>query len=246
MKINTDMIKLGVESRVLANPGVRRGNPGASAPVIDDRRAEPGPRWPSDGQAGERRITEALSIAQMAQHVLQRAVEISSRLRNMAMEAMASRRVDYEGIAAISAELSATLGEYAGKFGSSALPVAALNPQPGGDLEGMKALRTEISAAFREMSAYAAEMKEGGAVDASRLDALRTRMENRFTDTEKTVALLTRKGLDMAREYATGSADAALAEMGARLRESIGLDAGAALAAQGNIKREAVAALFQA
>ncbi|HSV96653.1 MAG TPA: hypothetical protein VLM75_06930 [Spirochaetota bacterium] len=246
MKINDDTIKLAVERRVVVNHGAKGNNAAEKASIISHKPVNPSFRWVSDRQAGESRMTEALSIAQMARHVLQRAVEISSRLRNMAMEAMASRRVDYVGIAGVSAELSSALGEYAGKFGMTALPVAALDPQPQGGTGGVKALHAEIGAALKEMSAYAAEINKGKEVDTSRLDILRARLQDRFADAEKTVALFASRGLDMAREYAPGGAQGDFAGMRMLVQESIGRDSKAALIAQGNINRETVTVLLQA
>ncbi|MCU0843463.1 MAG: hypothetical protein MUC76_00880 [Spirochaetes bacterium] len=246
MKINADVIKLAVESRTIASPGARRNNTAEPASIPAEKPPDPSLRWISDRQSGERRMVEALSIAQMAQNVLQRAVEISSRLRNMAMDAMASRRVDYAGIAGVSAELSAALGEYAEKFGMAMLPVAALDPQPEGGTERAKAPHAGIGAALREMSEYAANMNAGMIVDTARFDGLLTRLQDGFAATEKTVALLTRRGLDMAREYAPGGAEGELAGVRTVVQESINRDSNAALIAQGNINRETIAGLLQA
>ncbi len=246
MKINADTTKMAVESRVIANPGAKRNNHAVPASIPSDKPADTSLRWVSDRQPGERSMTEALSIAQMAQHVLQRAVEISSRLRNMAMDAMTSRRVDYAGIAGAGAELSAAMGEYAGKFGTTVLPVAALDPQPEVGDEGMKALHAGVGAALKEMSEYAANMNATMIVDTARFDGLLTRLQDGFAATEKTIALLTRRALDMAREYTPGGAEGEFAGVRTIVQESINRDSNAALTAQGNINRETVAALLQA
>ncbi len=247
MKINTDMVKLVRESRIMVNSGVKRNHAAEAAAAVLDKPADVALRRVGDRQAGERRMTEALSIAQMAQHVLQRAVEISSRLRNMAIDAMVSRRIDYEGITGLSAELSAALAEYTGRFGMEALPTAALSPKPVRGSGAMKAADGEIRSAFAEMSAVTEDIREGRAVDTSRLDGLQARLKDSFADTEKTVARLTRMGLEMVREYGSGvGVDREYAGMSTVVRESISSDSKAALIAQGNINRETVAALFHA
>jgi len=64
----------------------------------------------------EARLTEALSISQMAQSIINRAMAVSNRLKNLAMEAMVSGGVRYEDIAEAGAQLKSSLREYSERF----------------------------------------------------------------------------------------------------------------------------------
>ncbi len=56
-----------------------------------------------------RNLSNALSLAQAAQALIHRALEITSRLRNMAGEAMAAGKTDYHEVAQIMSEIKATM-----------------------------------------------------------------------------------------------------------------------------------------
>lgn len=244
MKIHSDVINRAIESRVVSNP-VARKNASVEADInASGPPAGPSLGWVSERRAGEHSVSEALSIAQMAQHVLQKAMEISSRLRNMAMDAMAARPVDYREIAAASAELSAAMGEYAGRFGAEALPPAAIGPKYGA--EGVRPASENLGAAIKEISSFASDLGEGRAVELSRIESLRSRLENGLAENERAVTGLTKQGLDMAREYTGVGGTSEAGGLRIALLEAIGRDSKTALLAQGNISRDTAAVLLDA
>ncbi len=72
----------------------------------------------------EIRLSEALSIHHMAQKVINRALEISHRLKNMAIESIHSKRPSYEELTAVSSELKTSLDRYSDLFAATILPPA--------------------------------------------------------------------------------------------------------------------------
>jgi len=239
VKINSDIARIAVESRTVSSPAARPNAPASETAGYSGTREGLPPRWVADRRTDERRVSEALSIAQMAQHVLQRAVEISSRLRNMAIDAMAARRVDYREIAVVSAELSAAMGEYAAKFGSGTLPAVIAG------MEDWKAGGEGLGLALREISSHAREAGEGRAVDLSRVDDLRRRIELGFSENERAVERLTRRGLEMARDYLPVGEVGDAGGIRMALTEAIGRDSRRALLAQGNIERDSAHLLLR-
>jgi len=67
-------------------------------------------------RSSESGFTRALVLEQMARHLVQKAVEVALRLKNMANDAISSREADYSEIAAVNRELRATLGPYADRL----------------------------------------------------------------------------------------------------------------------------------
>jgi len=244
MKIHGNVIERAIESRVVSNPVARRNASVQAGMGAAVKPSGPSLAWVSESRAGEHGVSEALSIAQMAQNVLQKAIEISSRLRNMAIDAMSARPVDYREIAVASAELSAAMGEYADRFGTQAGPPPAVGPTYGA--EGVRPENENIASTLREISSFAMDLGEGREVELSRIESLGYRLEIGLAQNERTVAELTRQGLDMARKYARIGETSEAGDLRTALVEAIGRDSKTALLAQGNISRDTAAVLLQA
>ena len=110
----------------------------------------------------------------------------------------------------------------------------------------MRPASENLGAAIKEISSFASDLGEGRAVELSRIESLRSRLENGLAENERAVTGLTRQGLDMAREYTGVGGTSEAGGLRIALLEAIGRDSKTALLAQGNISRDTAAVLLDA
>lgn len=101
---------------VKTSTGVFHGQRPEKAPTNDGRFASPELKEGNPQRLSESGFSRALILEQMARHLVQKAVEVALRLKNMANDAISSREADYSEIAAVNRELRATLGPYADRL----------------------------------------------------------------------------------------------------------------------------------
>jgi hypothetical protein len=119
-----------------------RINPAGSAPKPSAAQSGTRLSAPAPGRPGiERALGDALSIAQMSQNIIQRAMTISLQLKSIAASAIASGRVNAPDLAQALSEMRSALGRY------------------GEELTGPAQLSTGTSAKIPNMPDISSEMK---------------------------------------------------------------------------------------
>ncbi len=221
MKITTDFTQV-VPGRGSALRTSLLGGPAPRTPGARNAAAQTG---------GSRGMTEALSIAQMAQVVVQKALEISSRLKNMAMDAMTTNKVNFDELKNIGAQLQSSLGAYSGRFDTAIIPPAVQ----------VRAARPDTSLRdnLTVLSEQAARLEGDRAVDTGALARVSASLEQKSRAIGETIqSLAGRAGMSHL------SAESAPRET-TRTAAGIVQDFQRALMAQGNISRENAAVLLR-
>jgi hypothetical protein len=221
MKITTDFTQV-VPGRGSALRTSLLGSPAPRTPEVRNAAVQAG---------GMRSMTEALSIAQMAQVVVQKAMEISSRLKNMAMDAMTANNVNFDELKNISAQLQSSLGAYSGRFDTVVIPPAVQVRAPRTDTS----LREDLTV----LSEQAARLAGSRPVDTGALTHASVSIEQMSRAIGETVqSLAARAGTSRVSEENVPRVTALTAAGIVRNFES-------ALRAQGNISRENAAVLLK-
>ncbi|HOD15086.1 MAG TPA: hypothetical protein PK307_05370 [Spirochaetota bacterium] len=174
----------------------------------------------------ERALGDAFSIAQMSQNIIQRAMTISSQLKSIAANAIASGRINTQELAATLSEMRSALGRYGEQ--------AAAPPQ----------INAPSSVKIPEIPDISAEMKSLREISTGF-------QEGRFDRVSEIDGVIGRLGDKLAASVAAGDAIAGLMKgtgdagrleqpvppgaLAARVTEKIVSNPGTALAAQGNI-----------
>ena len=197
------------------------------SPGLPQFRPARGHLRPSLNRPGiERALGDALSIAQMSQNIIQRAMTISLRLKSIAASAMASGRVNTQELATTLSEMRSTLGRYGEQVAAPAQIAAASSVK----IPDMPDISDEIRS-LREISAG---FQEGRFDRIAAIDGVIGRLG------DKLAASVTAG--DAIAGLMKGSGDAGPPEQPAqpgdlvtRVKEKIASNPGTALAAQGNI-----------
>jgi hypothetical protein len=98
-------------------------------------------------------MSEALNIAQIASTVIQRAVELSSRLRNIALDAMATSRLNNGAVEEVSAEFRSALQGVPEKY-NALVTAPQMRPDVAGDLASNVRNDTSGISIQREITAF--------------------------------------------------------------------------------------------
>lgn len=191
------------------------------------------------------RLMEALSIAQMAVSVLNNAIVISSRLRNIAQDALAHRKVNYAELTAAGAQLNSTLGEFANRYSVLVIPP----PIQGATREGNNAsIRFDSDREPLPLRDYAASITraisgvgEGRAPDLKAIEGAMELMQQKAERIGVMIDVMTREGMPP-RLGSIMPAD--VSRMAGEASARIPVDFNTALSAQGNLRREHIAALL--
>lgn len=192
------------------------------------------------------RLTEALSIAQMAVSVLNNAIVISSRLRNIAQDALAHRKVNYAELTAAGAQLNSTLGEFADRYSVLVIPPPIQSALRQGNAASLRFDSDREPLPLRDYAASITRAIDG--VGEGRQPDLRA--------VEETMGLMRRKAerigvlIDvMAREGMSPGLGSGMqvniSRMAGEASARIPVDFNTALSAQGNLRREHIAALLR-
>jgi hypothetical protein len=221
MKITTDFTQV-VPGRGSALRTSLLGSPAPRTPEVRNAAAQAG---------GSRGMTEALSIAQMAQVVVQKAMEISSRLKSMAMDAMTTNKVNFDELKNIGAQLQSSLGAYSGRFDTVIIPPAVQVRTPRADAS----LRDD----FTILSEQASRLAGNRAADTGALARVAVSIEQKSRAIDEAVqSLAARAGMSRLSEESAPRETA-------RAAAGIVQNFESALKAQGNISRENAAVLLR-
>lgn len=200
----------------------------------------------SRGPSGaNNRFMEALSIAQMAQNVLNNAIVISSRLRNIAQEALAHRKINYEELATAGAQLNSTLGEFANRYSALIIPPPIQSALKEGNGAAFQRVSDREPLPLREYAALINNaiggIREGGMPDVKALEEAMGLMQQNADRVRVLIDVMTRA--DLVAEPAYGM-PGGTARTVREASAGITGDFNTALAAQGNLRREHVAVLL--
>ncbi|MBN2078353.1 MAG: hypothetical protein JW838_05270 [Spirochaetes bacterium] len=222
MRIDTHL--LNTASRAGASPA-REGRAAAAAT----------PRSPATqaaGPASDRTLGDALAIARMSQNVIQRAISIAMRLKNIAANAIATGDLDRRALAETVSEIRSTLGER----GTGTPPVLSA-PAPSRNDATLSGLGEELGM----LRDAASGIESGGIPQPGNIDrALRKLVETSNSYIKREIDLF---------EGITGTAPAGPGEsaipaaLASRTGAAVKSDPATALKAQGNLTTAAVGRL---
>ncbi|MBP7734436.1 MAG: hypothetical protein KA369_00550 [Spirochaetes bacterium] len=180
----------------------------------------------SDRLSVERSLGDALSIAQMSQNVIQKALSISSRLKGIAAAAMATGSVNTQALNEALNDIRSTMEVYGEKVPSPMQPGAA----PSAKIIEIPDMRGALSS-VRDI---AGTLEKGGYNQSDRIDAAARNLNELLTKYRIAENRIT----DIMRETAAGYAPATPArsrELLGQITAAITSNPDYALSVQGNI-----------
>jgi hypothetical protein len=174
----------------------------------------------------ERSVGEALSIAQMSQNLIQRAMAISLRLQNLAAEAMFSGTINTREVNEAVADIRLVFANFGEHF--------TVPPQLAGRSSNNSPRIPEIASEMRTMQDVAINMKSGNIEHAGRIDAI----YKSLGDKSRLVRALQD---DIVASMNVNPAEHGLSsrELASRVKSAIEKNPAHAMRAQGNINRAA-------
>ncbi|MCP4130287.1 MAG: hypothetical protein GY754_04835 [bacterium] len=220
MKIITDFNEIAPgrarRSTIPQKPVPRAQNTQKKAPVNTDLAQSVRTR-----ATREKTLGDALSIAQMSQAVIQRAIVISSRLRSIAAEAMTTGRID-------TAELELATSDIRSSMGDQQQEVAAPPPKT----VAIPAAAPEIN----NMQQVAEEMTAGRNPGPERLEGLIEALGNKSAALGGTIGQIKDTMGELVSAYPEGGGD--IPGIVSGTANAISGQPGSALLAQGNISHD--------
>ncbi len=184
------------------------------------------PKNISDRLRIERSLGDALSIAQMSQNVIQKAISISQRLKSIATSAMASGSVNIQALTEALNDIRSSIAPFGEQVPNPVQPATT----PSAKIFELPDIRGALSS----VSDIAAGLQKGDYAQSARIEAVNRNLneflagyrisENRITD--------------LMRETTAGYAPSARVTSGELVRHitsAIELNPGNAISAQGNI-----------
>jgi hypothetical protein len=183
----------------------------------------------------ERSLGDALSIAQMSQNVIQRAISVSLRLKNIASTAIASGNVNTQALNEALSEIRSALSN----FGEQVPNPIQLYTIPSAKIVEMPDIRSEMKS-IRDITH---NLENGNHVQASRIDSVNGTLNDKlkaFRVAEDKITALMR---EMTAGYAPNDR-AHSGELASQVKAAIVANPEYALAAQGNINHNAAGRLM--
>jgi hypothetical protein len=183
----------------------------------------------------ERSLGDALSLVQMSQNVIQRAISISIQLKNIASNAIASGRINTRALNEALTEMSSTFTAY----GEQVANPVQLYTMPSAKIVEMPDIRSEMKS-IRDIT-YNLENKyyaQTGRIES--VNAALNEKLNAFRAAEDKITALMK-------DFSTGSMPSPRirsAELASRVTSVIVANPGYALTAQGNINPNAAGRLI--
>ncbi len=174
----------------------------------------------------ERSLGDALSIAQMSQNVIQKAISISLRLRNIATTAMASGSVNTQALTEALYDVRSAIGAYGEQVANPVQPATALSakiiemPDIGGTLSSVRDI--------------AGSIQNGDFNQKERIEAV----NRNLTDHLKNYRIAENRITDLMRETTAGYSPPTRIrsdELVGQIKAAIGINPDYALSVQGNI-----------
>lgn len=178
----------------------------------------------------ERSLGDALSIVQMSQSVIQRAISVSTQLKNIASNAIASGKVNSQALNDALSEMRSTFSAYGEQFNS---PVQ-LYTTPSAKIVEMPDIRSEIKS-LRDIT-YNLENKNYA--QAGRIESANTALNEKLKAFRAAEDKITAQMRDMA-GGSMPSIRTRSVELASRVKSDIVANPEYALAAQGNINHNA-------
>jgi hypothetical protein len=182
----------------------------------------------------EKVLGDALTIAQMSQNVLQKAMIASLQLKSLAMQAVTSGKINTEELASTVSQINSSLGDY----GTTIAPPVTTPIQQNPEVPKMPPIEQEIVAVKR----IADDFQRGKIPEDGSIDQTIGNIKNK-TDTYNYLAGVVADSMNrISREYATENSLNYRSLAGASA-EMIIQNPGASLATQGNIRHGIVSML---
>jgi len=185
----------------------------------------------------ERTLGDALSIAQVSRSLIQKAMEVSSRLRNIAASAMTSGNIDTEELDNAMSDISSSMG----RFGESV--TAPVHTFKDADERSFR-----IDSVDREMGRVkdlAGKMAEGNIPSSREFDLAASDLTEKNEALGLTIDRIRESMVTVAGQYGDNSGSDIDAVVGGLVKD-IGSNPESALMAQGNISPDVANSIFNA
>jgi len=185
----------------------------------------------------ERTLGDALSIAQVSRSLIQKAMEVSSRLRNIAASAMTTGNIDTDELDNAMADISSSMG----RFGESV--TAPVHTFKDADDRSFR-----IDSVDREMGVIkdlAGKMAEGNIPPMREFDLAESDLTEKNEALGLTIDRISDSMVTVAGQYGNNSGNDIDAVVGGLVKDIVSSPE-AALLAQGNISHDAANFIFNA
>jgi len=229
------IIKTDVRNISVVNAPVARNTAVISAPI---RNRQPD-IFPHEAMANrlrtERALGDALSIVQISQNVIQRAISVSTQLKNIASNAIASGKINTQALNEALSEMRSAFNA----FGEQVYNPLQLYTIPSAKIVEMPDIRSEM----KSISDITNNLENRNYAQAGRIESVNAALNDKlkaFKAAEDKITVLMR---DMTAGYAT---DIRMrpGELANRVKSEIINNPVYALAAQGNINHNAAGRLI--
>lgn len=233
MKITSGDGSITQRSVVPGKVPASRGEPAAQNSAEAAHGAERG----FAGMGTQRTISEALTIAQTARSLINKALSISSQLQNLARQAIATGNIDSAEVSRTVSEINTSMSQATGQPTFAVIPPAVQSGNQEPVRMDIPAVREELKGLARVASAIDA----GGSIDEDAIGEVRNSLERKSAAVADILGAMEKSIQGIAGESAIGGrADAERATT--VLAASIASNPALALSAQGNIRQENVLA----
>jgi hypothetical protein len=209
-------------SPVTGRPGPAGSAPKPSVAQAGARVTPPPPNRPGI----ERALGDALSIAQMSQDIIQRAMTISLQLKSIAASAIASGRINQTELSQALSEMRTALGRY----GEDIPPPAQASSLRSARVPDMP----DISAELKSLRDVATDMNNGTIDRAAALDGVTRGLGAKLTAFRTAGDAIAAQMRESSTAGAAGE-QVPLHELVSRIKGHIAANPASALSAQGNI-----------
>lgn len=194
-------------------------------------------------QSSEKQLTDALSIAQMAQGVMQKALEISSRLNNIAMDAMVSKKINQNELDTVNSMIKSSFKEYTDRFDIAFIPIPT-QAEKTGEIKP-KTMNFDIKNEMAALKDISSEMNSGRIPSRENIESLSKQLGQKSAALNDAINSITDRGTELLRGYNADltqpSAQKLVADTGSYLLNNYS----AGLFSQGNVARENVNSLLR-
>jgi hypothetical protein len=178
----------------------------------------------------ERSLNDALNIAQISQSLLQKAMTVSSRLRNIAEQTIVTGRTDHDELRSTIADIQASMQHYGEVVAPPPVSVTG-----GGQIPPMPQVMRDV----RQVVAAVDQLGTGTVPDAGAMDGLNASLQSQSVEAGHAVADIQGRLQGVVGSYPL-PADFNAASAVPATSDLIVMNPAPALGVQGNLNRDAV------
>ena len=223
MKIRTDLAEIIPQKNLnfTPPPKIRQGVPAREKKLMNAERIQVNPGRLQQ----ERTLADALAIAQISQSLIQKAIVVSGRLKNIASEALFAGKVDVNELSNVISDMNTAFMKETG----AAISQTTFNPVT----PPVPRIDEEVNA----LTKFAQNMKQGGEIRMQDIAAVLDSLNNKSAAAKNSVHEI-KSSLGNVLSGYPKSVEADYGTLAGTTANAILSNTDQALAAQGNIRRD--------